>query len=84
MATPFQYVARGAILQILEQAGSWGAVVLLDEETGIQHFTFSFIPAAGQTAAARAARNFQGVNFGCLITGANQTYELAGTLNFVS
>ncbi len=77
-------VARGAILKVLGQAAGWGAVVLLDEETGVDHFTFSHIKAANQLAADRAARNFAGVTFGCLITGATQTYELSGVLSFES
>ena len=78
-------VARGAILRVLSLAEGWGALMLLDEDTGTNHFTFSFTPAAGQTAANRAASNFAGCRFGCLITGATQTYlNLDGTLNFVS
>jgi hypothetical protein len=76
-------VARGAIRTVLELAESWGAVLLLDEETGIDYFTFSATPAASQTAANRLARLFAGCEFGCVITGAAQRFALAGILSFV-
>lgn len=76
-------VARAAIRRVLELAESWGAVVLRDKTTGVNHFTFTATPAASQLAADKAARIFAGCEFGCLITGAAQRFELSGTLSFV-
>jgi len=76
-------VARAAILKILETAARWGAVMLVDPDTGENYFTFSAIPAASQTAGDKLARLFAGCEFSCIITGAVQSYTLAGTLSFV-
>ena len=68
---------------MLERAEAWGALVLRDEEIGVNYFTFSATPAASQLAADKTARIFKGCTFSCLITGAAQRFELSGTLEFV-
>jgi len=76
-------IARAAILKILELAAAWGAVMIVDPDTGENYFTFSATPASAQSAADKAARLFAGCEFSCILTGAVQSYELAGTLSFV-
>lgn len=74
-------VARGAILKILQPAAAWGAVQLVDPVTGEETFTFSFLPAASQTSANKAARHFDQVVFNVLGTSAAQRYTIAGTVD---
>jgi len=77
-------VARAATRKILEPMASdeWGAIKLMDEETGESYFTFTWTAAASQTAADQLARIFRGIEWSCLITGAAQQFLMSGILNF--
>lgn len=77
-------VARAAIYAALTPPSTWGAIVLRDSEAdgGTNYFTFTALAAASQTAGNKAARNFAGVTFSCLLTGAVQSYALEGVLSF--
>lgn len=68
---------RGSILKVLGIAEGWGGVVLKGKD-GVDHFSYSYTPAASQLTSDKLARVFRGVRFGCLLAGAVQLYKLEG------
>lgn len=78
-------IIRRLILKVLKTAETWGALQLVDPDTGASTFSFSSTIAAGDQASADILdRIFRGIEWSVLRTGSVHKFYITGTLTDAS